>query len=78
MNCEPRMLKLRQCGSAAEGTPPQPPEPPPLRPRVGVGCWLCSLNFSRMRVAISSAVAMVIGAPGVGTERRWMALSGVR
>lgn len=65
--------------TAVQRRGPQPnPLGLPFLPRVGVGCWHCRLNFSRMRVAISSAVAMVIGAPGVGTERRWMAVSGAR
>lgn len=36
------------------------------------------LNFSRLRAAISSGVAMVTGAPAVDMERRWVALSGAR
>lgn len=41
-------------------------------------CWYYRLNFSRLRAAISSGVAMVSGAPVMDTERRWVALSGAR
>lgn len=75
MNQELKTLKLQQCS----GGDPSPTPLASLPPAHGGGRVLAQQAELQLdKGAISSAVAMVIEAPGVGTERRWMALSGAR
>lgn len=75
-------MEVTSLSGPQDWTTLDPTQAYPLVPTVQGCCrvvyWHSRLNFNWMKVVISSAVAMVIGAPGVGTERRWMALSGAR
>lgn len=71
-----------RCQSSGQSVQRRDPSPTPgasLPPaRRGGGGLVLQAELQQKRVAISSAVTVATGAPGVGTERRWIALSGAR